>query len=164
MSTTALVSVEEYLRMTAKPYREYRNGVLYPKARPTKLHSLIQKALILLLERQGAQAFPELTVRLTPEKYFVPDLAVSDDFTGDYPTEPVRLCCEILSPGDRIGTAFAKCDEYHAWGVRFCWIIDPEKRSAWEYHSGLEPVHATDTLHAGEIVISLADLFASLPS
>ena len=162
MSTPTLVPVETYLRQTGKPYSEYRDGVLYTKARPTKLHSIIQRVLMTLLENQGIAAFPELTMRLSPTKYLIPDVAVADDFPGPYPTEAVRLCCEILSPEDRLGATFAKCEEYHAWGVPFCWVIDPVKRAAWEYHSGGEPLRATDTLQAGGITINLEELFSPL--
>jgi len=58
----------------------------------------------------------------------------------------------------------AKCEEYQAWGVPFCWVIDPVKRTAWEYHSGGEPVRAIVALRAGEIVVSVEELFAELPS
>jgi len=34
----------------------------------------------------------------------------------------------------------AKCEKYHAWGVPFCWLIDPRKQTAREYHAGSEPV------------------------
>ena len=162
MSTLTLVPVEEYLRLSEKPNREYRDGVLYPKAMPTKLHSIIQRVLITLLQNQGATPYPELTLRISATKYLVPDVAVADDFPGHYPTEPVRLCCEILSPEDRLGTMLAKCEEYHAWGVPFCWVIDPVKRVAWEYHAGGEPVRAAAALRAGAIIISLAELFSAL--
>ena len=162
MSAAALVSVEDYLRMSEKPNREYREGTIYPKAMPTRLHSIIQLALCKLLGQQGWEALPELTVRLTPSKYLVPDVTVIQDVEDVYPTKPVPLCCEILSPEDRLGTMLAKCEEYHAWGVPFCWVIDPVKRSAWEYHSGAEPVRAVDTLRAGEIVIRLDELFSAL--
>ena len=49
MSATATVSVEDYLRRTEKPYCEYIDGVLYPKAMSTTLHALIQKILMALL-------------------------------------------------------------------------------------------------------------------
>lgn len=162
MSTTALIPVEEYLRMTEKPYREYREGVLYPKEMPTKLHSIIQRALIAFLEKQGVQPFPELTVRISPTKYLIPDVAVADDFPGPYPTEPVLLCCEILSPEDRLGATFAKCEEYHAWGVPYCWVIDPEKRTAWEYPANGEPTRVPNALRAGDIQVGIAELFAAL--
>ena len=49
MSTTALGPVAEYLSSSEKPNREYRDGILYPKAMPTKLHALVQFALLMLL-------------------------------------------------------------------------------------------------------------------
>jgi Uma2 family endonuclease len=162
MSTTALLSVEEYLRLTEKPYCEYRDGAVSRKAMPTKFHSIIQRALLMLLQSQGAQAFPELTLRISPTKYLVPDVAVAGDFQGPYPTEPVLLCCEVLSAEDRLGAMLSKCEEYHAWGVPFCWVIDPVKRTAWEYHSGAEPMRVSAELRAGELSVNLEELFSAL--
>jgi Uma2 family endonuclease len=156
--------IEEYLRLTEKPYCEYRDGVVSPKAMPTKLHSIMQRVLLTLLQNQGVDAFPELTVRISPTKFLVPNVSVAGDFPGPYPSEPVQLCCEILSPEDRLGTMLAKCEEYHAWGVPFCWVIDPVKRTAWEYHSAAEPVRVTAALCAGELSVSLEDLFSALGS
>lgn len=161
-TTTALMPVEAYLCLTEKPYREYRDGEVFPKAVPTKYHAIIQRVLMMLLQNQGVQAFPELTVRISPARYLVPDIAVASDFPGPYATEPVLLCCEILSPEDRLGAMLSKCEEYHAWGVPFCWVIDPVKRTAWEYHSGAEPVRATAALCAGELAVSLDELFSAL--
>lgn len=162
MSTATRVPVEEYLRLTDKPNREYRDGVIYPKAMPTKLHSILQRALTLLLQDQGVAVFPELTLRLSESKYLIPDVVVAEDFPGPYPAEPVRLCCEILSPEDRLGAMLSKCEEYHAWGVPFCWVIDPVKRAAWEYPAHGEPQRASGVLRAGEVAVSLAELFAAL--
>ena len=58
------------------------------------------------------------------------EICVADGFPGPYPTEPVLLCCEILSPEDRLGAMLAKSEEYHTWGVPFCWVIDPAKLTA----------------------------------
>jgi hypothetical protein len=57
---------------------------------------------------------------------------------------------------------FAKCREYHAWGVPFCRVIDPVERIAWEYHSGGEPVRVTRTIPAGDIAVNLDELFSAL--
>ena len=162
MSTTALMPVEEYLRLTEKPYREYRDGVVSQKAMGTKFHSIIQRVLVTLLQDRGVQAFPELTVRISSTKYLVPDVCVAGDFPGPYPTEPVLLCCEILSPEDRLGAMLGKFEEYHSWGVPFCWVIDPMKRTAWEYHSAAEPVRVTKSLRAGELSVGLEELFSAL--
>ena len=114
MSTTVLMPVEQYLRLTGKPYREYRDGLVSPKAMPTKFHAIIQYALLMLLRGQGVQPLPELTVRISPSKYLVPDVCVTGDFPGPYPTDPVRLCCEILVTKDRLESTLIKCEEYHA--------------------------------------------------
>jgi Uma2 family endonuclease len=166
----ALVPVEEYLRLTGDPNAEYRDGEVSRKTMPTKLHALIQKILVRMLEAQnpsdqGLDVYPELTVRLSPTKFLVPDVTVTGDFPGPYPTEPVLLCCEIITPEDRIGAMLAKCEEYHAWGVPHCWVIDPVKRTTWQYDRATEPVPlpATGTLRASTFTVALSDLFSSLP-
>jgi Uma2 family endonuclease len=162
MGSTTLVPVEEYLRYSEKPNCEYREGVLYPKPMPTTFHGLLEFMLVVMLRKLGLQAAPEVTVRLSPTKYLVPDVIAAPVLRGPYPIEPVLLCCEILSPEDRLGTMLAKCEEYHAWGVPFCWVIDPVKRTAWEYHSAAEPVRVTSTLRANEFSVSLEELFSAL--
>jgi Uma2 family endonuclease len=162
MSTTALMPVEEYLRLSGKPTCEYRDGVLFPKPMPTKFHGALEVMLVLMLRKLGLEAYPEVSVRLSPTRYLVPDVIAAPAIQSPYPTEPVLICCEILSPDDRLGAMLAKCEEYHAWGVPFCWVIDPVKRTAWEYHAGAEPVRVSVVLGAGEYSVSLEELFSAL--
>ncbi|MSV32108.1 MAG: Uma2 family endonuclease [Bryobacterales bacterium] len=162
MSSTVLMPVEEYLHLSEKPTCEYREGVLYPKAMATTFHGLLQFMLMMMLHRLGLQTASEVTVRLSPTKYLVPDVVAAPVLQNPYPTEPVLLCCEILSPEDRLGTMLAKCEEYHAWGVPYCWVIDPVKRTAWEYHAGAEPVRASGALRAGEYAAGLDELFSAI--
>jgi Uma2 family endonuclease len=165
MSSTALVSIEEYLRRTEKPNCEYVDGVLHPKAMPTTLHAILQYALLMLLRRQGALALPELTVRVSGTTFLVPDVAVVRDIQVPYPMDPALLCVEILSPDDRVGMMLAKCEQYHAWGVPYCWVIDPEKQTAWEYAKDGEPerLDRSGVLRAGAWTVRLDELFAELP-
>ena len=72
------------------------------------------------------------------------------------------LCIEILSSDQGLGEMLAKCEKYHAWGVPYCWVIDPDKRTAWEYQAGGEPFKAPSVLHAGELSVQLTDLFSGL--
>ena len=53
----------------------------------------------------------------------------------------------------------AKCEEYHAWGVPYCWVINAEKRTGWEYHVGGEPtkIDRAGVLRAAELAVPLAD-------
>jgi Uma2 family endonuclease len=71
---------------------------------------------------------------------------------------------EILSPGDRFADTVAKCEEYHAWGVRYCWIVDPDHRQSWEYHAQTrpKPIGEAGKIEAGLIVLSIAELFEVL--
>jgi Uma2 family endonuclease len=162
MSSTTLVPVEEYLRYSEKPNCEYRDGVLYPKPMPTTSHGLLEFMLVAALRKLNLQAAPEVTVRLSPTRYLVPDVIAAPILRSPYPVEPVLLCCEILSPEDRLGTMLAKCEEYHIWGVPFCWVIDPVKRTAWEYHAAAEPVRVTSMLRAGDRAVSMEELFSVL--
>ena len=165
MSATAIVSVEDYLRRTEKPYCEYVDGALCPKAMPTKLHALIEKILMRLLDRQGVESLAEVRVRLSPTKYLIPYVIAAPEVQSPYPTDPVLLCVEIMSPEDRVGAMLAKCEEYHAWGVPFCWVIDPEKQTGWHYHAGSEPerVDRKGTLIAGQLSVPLEELFSEQP-
>src|ERR1035438_2219310 len=165
MSTAALVSVEEYLHRPLgeeKPYREYIDGVLHPKSMPTIPHALLQFILVTLLRKQGVAALSEVTVRLSATKFLIPDVVAAPTLLGKYPTEPVLLCVEILSPDDRVGAMLAKCEHYHTWGVPFCWVIDPERQTAGEYPAGREPERAAPggVLQAGELSVRVEELFA----
>ena len=162
MSAVTLISVDEYLRRSEKPSCEYVDGVLQPKPMPTRHHALIQFLLVTLLRRQGVEALSEVTVRLSGTKFLIPDVIAASVIQSPYPTEPVLLCVEILSPTDRLGATFAKCEQYHEWGVPFCWVVDPEKETAWQYHAGGEPqrLERGSRLVAGELSISLDELFS----
>jgi Uma2 family endonuclease len=164
MSATATVSVEDYLRRTEKPYCEYVDGVLHPKSLATTKHARVQAMLQVLLDKQGVEALGEVHVRLSPTQYLIPDVIAAPTIQGPYPTEPVLLCVEILSPEDRVGAMLAKCEQYHAWGVPYCWVIDPEKQTAWQYHSGSDPekVDRAGTLKAGELSVSMNELFSHI--
>ena len=158
------VSVEEYLRTSYEPNAEYIDGVVRPKAMGTSRHGMIQVQLSLLLRRLGLKVAVELTVKIGPTRFLVPDVAADTSLAEPYPDHPVLLCVEVLSPEDRTGSVLAKCEEYHAWGVPYCWVIDPWQNTAWEYHKDGRPEerHAGDMLAAGEIEIAISDVFAGM--
>jgi Uma2 family endonuclease len=163
-----IVPVEEYLSTTYRPNCEYINGVLRPKPMPTRKHGLMQSWLAELIRRgfPEFEAASEVTVRIQPNRYLVPDLLVQrrDRIQDPYPIDPVHLCVEILSPDDRMSEVFAKCEEYHAWGVPDTWIVDPEALRGWVYRNGERPHEVADTgsLTAEDIAVSVAELFSVL--
>ncbi len=165
--TPPLVSVEEYLRTSYKPACEYRDGVLHPKPMPTWKHGVIQGQLWSLI-RSAAKGFTvssEASVRINPQTYLIPDLAVQrrTEFEGPYPTKPIHLCVEIMSPEDRLVKVLEKCNEYLEWGVPTTWIIDPENRRAWQFEAWPpEEIKSGGQLKAGEIAIPVDDIFKIL--
>ncbi len=160
-----LVSVDEYLATDYKPSCEYEDGVLYPKPMATFDHADILAEIMFYIRTHYPQrkALQELTVRVRENKYLVPDLAVlsQDQIQKPYPTEPVPLCVEVLSPGQGLGEILSKCEQYHRWGVPTAWVIDPVSRRAWVYHRGSLPneVPADGNLEAEGISIPLAAAF-----
>ncbi len=134
---------------------------------PTLRHSKLQWRIAELVNAQGSKflALPELTLKIRADRFLVPDIAVglAAKLEGPYPTEPVHLCVEIMSPEDRFAPVVAKCDEYLAWGVPTTWIVDPERLRAWRYESWPPvEVSAGEVLRAGEIAVPLDDIFRIL--
>ena len=159
MATTAHVSIEEYFAYSGKPNCEYLDGVLRPKAMGTYEHGRVQIRIGQLLQELGYKAAAEWTVRISPTKFLVPDVAADTHVGSPYPDRPVLLCVEILSPEDRASETFKKCELYHAWGVPYCWVIDPVDEIGWEYHRGGSVEQCTGALNAGTIQIPLSAVF-----
>jgi Uma2 family endonuclease len=172
ITSTSLVPIEEYIARFVeggeKPIYEYMDGVLLPKSMGTKKHSQVQANITKLIGNRYDETLnplPELTARIRDTQFYVPDLAIEDlanPIRGRYPgpEDPVLLCVEIVSPPDRVGKLFGKCEEYHKWGVPYCWVIDPERRIAWEYfRDDFEPRKIEENLTAGPISLSIDDVF-----
>lgn len=106
----------------------------------------------------------EVHAHLRPTEFRLPDILVDlpENVTSSYAERPAYLCIEILSPDDRLGAMFQKGERYHDWGVPHCWIIDPQKRKAWTYPRNGEPAEAAGEISAGEIVLSIAEIFSRL--
>lgn len=165
MSGAPLISVEEYLANPTVPESEYIDGVLRPRSMPTSLHGIISYLFIVMLRGQGVRALAEVSIRPSKTRFLIPDLVADrQKIETPYPVKPVSLCIEILSPDDRRNAMLAKCEEFHAWGAPYCWVIDPVRQIAWEYHANSGPVtiNRSDTLRAGEISISMEDLFTAV--
>jgi Uma2 family endonuclease len=139
MSTAVTVSLEEYLRTSYHPDREYLDGELLERNVGEWDHSRLQMLLSNYLcnreKHWGILVVPEQRVQVTARRFRVPDITVvkgSRPATGIV-TEPPFLCVEILSPEDRMTQMQDRIDDYLSFGVRFVWIIDPVTRRAFVY-------------------------------
>lgn len=169
MASTLFVPVEEYLQDIDNTHCEYVDGALINKPVPTWMHGVLQAWMSVLIMRRFPRYFAAVEVhsRLRETEFRLPDVAVQLREIANnerYAEQPPLLCVEILSPEDRLGATFAKCERYHDWGVPVCWIVDPEKRRAWSYERAGEPVQVDNELAAADIRLSFADLFSVLDS
>jgi Uma2 family endonuclease len=167
MATSTQIAVHEYLRGHYEPECELISGVLIPKPMGTLEHMNAERRLEGLLEvfeqRGLGRTVRELSCR-NGDDVRVPDLvfyASDARFQDGLLLDPPLLAVEILSPSQRPSELFAKCEVYHSWGVPYCWVIDPLKKTAWEYSRDKTVESKDKTLTAGEITISLAALFTA---
>jgi Uma2 family endonuclease len=171
MATSALVSLEEYLRSDWSPDREYVDGEIQERNLGEYDHASLQDALLGIFRDQRAtwhvKARPELRVQVAPQRFRVPDVTV---LRADHPAEqivvtPPVLCIEVLSPEDRFGRMDQKITDYLQMGVRSVWVIDPLAKSGYDCHGGhLSMWQVASRLHVPEtaIEVDVAQLFASL--
>jgi Uma2 family endonuclease len=116
-----------------KPAYEYWFGEAIQKSMPTGLHGTFQAILVYLFLRAGWKCASEVRLKLSRFAEPVPDLiANSGPIDSRYPTEPVALAIEILSPSDSLAAVVRKCAHYLDWRIGCAWIIDPERRIAYQ--------------------------------
>lgn len=168
MASRTAVSLPEYLATTYEPDCEYIDGEVLERNMGELDHGGLQALLVgWLLNRRkqlGIHVFSETRTQVAPERYRVPDIAVTINRpAGRVLQEPPFLCIEILSPEDRASRVEEKIDDYLQFGVRFVWLIDPRKKSAWCYsRAGKRQAVTLLTTDTPRIELAVADLFEEL--
>ena len=140
------VSVNEYLRSSFSPDREYVDGQIVERNLGEKEHSLLQKYFTMLFgfheEAWGVVVYPELRTQGAQTRYRIPDVLVvrsGVEFERILEVPPL-IAIEILSPGDKWSEVQEKIDEYVAFGTENVWIFDPMRRRVWTADAnGLHP-------------------------
>ena len=148
---------------------ECRQGKLTEKPLDGFKHHDWQFALTTVLHRlikgSGYKATQEWSVAHESE-WLVPDITVAfPDYSVDhrrYLIGPAYLCVEIVSEVQRLSTLFNKCEDYHNWGTKFCWVIDPDEPAFFEYHAGSAIVPVKQELTTDQFRVSITDLLAEV--
>jgi Uma2 family endonuclease len=169
MPPSTIVPVEEYLRTSYRPDREYVDGALVERHVGERRHSRLQLLIgvVLAAREQGRfHTYTEQRLRVSPEpKYRVPDLCV---MALPYESEPVfthppHLVIEILSPDDEPADLLEKIADYLKFGVRRVWIPDPYRHRLQE--AGRDGLHdRPDLMVESELAgrLYFGELFAKL--
>ena len=129
VATKTQIRAEDYLRMTFEHDAEFVHGEIVERSTPIEIHSRIQRDLVILFgglrRSHGLHVYAELRMKVAPDVYRIPDVAVFVGRPPQVPETPPLVAIEILSPDDRYLDLMQKLEEYRQWGVRHIWVIDP---------------------------------------
>jgi Uma2 family endonuclease len=151
------VTVEQFERQYehCKPYFEYWFGEPVQKSIPTWLHSLLQKIIMRLLDDAGYVSGAEVKLKISDEFQPLPDVTavLPGEVELPYPTRPVEVVVEILSPDDQYSQVERKCRYYTQLAIKHIYVVDPLKRQVWTWggEDGLVITEALTTIPASAI-------------
>jgi Uma2 family endonuclease len=167
-TTTAPVSVEEYLNTSYEPDVEYIDGQLEERNVGEIEHSDLIAGIMEHLQRHAKEwqirVRPDVRVQVSPTRYRVPDIVISRRSSQDkrIVREAPLVVIEVLSPEDRISRYHQRIGDYRAMRVQAIWVVDPEDRCGWDCSTGnwIE----TTSFHSGPVSLDLAAVFKELES
>jgi Uma2 family endonuclease len=170
MSTTALITADEFARMSFDGPVELVDGEIVEMTRPGGVHGVTCANCAFILEtwvREAARANRWMCVindtgvvtKRDPDTVRGPDVFIirRDRLpggtipAGNFPVAP-ELCVEVKSPHDRWSEIVQKAGEYFGVGVQELWVIDPLARRVHIYFADTEP----DVLETGATLRSKA--------
>lgn len=168
MGAATQVSVEEYLRTSYDPDRDYIEGVVEERNLGEQEHSLLQSLITHWFWLRGRELelrpLTEQRLKVAERRYRVPDICVVRGPRPDQRilSEPPYICIEILSAEDRLSRMQARADDYIAMGVPNIWIIDPEDKRTWTADAGGIHDAKDRVLRTGDglLAMPLADVYA----
>ncbi len=169
-STPVHIPREEYLNTTYRPDRDWIDGETREHTMGEQPHASVQGFFTRVLGNLAAdwniRAFPEQRVQTSAANYRIPDVCVVRRATPMEPivVTPPLLCIEILSRDDRMSDIQERVEDYLAMGVQAVWVVDPQRRRAYETlpNGAMHPVPRELTVAGTEIRIPVPDVFAEL--
>ncbi len=167
MSTTSLVSVEEYLATSYRPDCDYIDGELRERNLGEIEHALLQTAIAAFFwaNKKEWNAVPavEQRVQVAASRFRIPDVTI---LRADQPREPIitvppLILIEVLSKDDTLRSMRERVDDYLNFGVQHVWILDPAMRRAYVCsRTGFqEPENAVLVVPGTPIRLVLSELF-----
>jgi len=149
-----------------KPYYELLDGAAVQKALPTRLHSILQFVLSIILKELGFKSRPELTLAIDETWEPTPDVCgLLGPEEDPYPTRAIAVAIEVLSPDDRFTRVVQKCRKYAEWGIPDILVYDPVDREVWYWDpvsGGLLESRDTYQFHSRPVQIFHDEIFRRL--
>ncbi|WP_250003056.1 Uma2 family endonuclease [Actinoplanes sp. M2I2] len=162
---------DDYLALgVTSPRVELLDGCLLVTANPTNKHQRLARHLANTLDKDADPAIVQVdeavNVRLGPDRFFIPDVAVYSADVGEVvfvDAEAVVLICEILSPSNPTTDKVLKMHVYAEAGIPWYLMVDPRgptlrlyelAGAAYQEHSTAGP---GEVLHLTEPVTTRLD-------
>ncbi len=152
------ITLDEFHILEAQsegPHLEYWYGYAIPKPIPTWLHSALQRILADLFEAAGYNAAIELELRIVSDWEPKPDVAAALLLEEPYPTRPIEIVAEVLSPEDETRRIHVKCRQYSRIGIGQVFVLDPLKRTAAIWNASKDDLEDIDRMELGNGTVLL---------
>jgi Uma2 family endonuclease len=170
MATSTVVPVNEYLRKSYRPDREYVDVKIRERNLGERDHADLQSLFVFLLCLPENAAFvtarSELRVQVNPTRFRVPDVCVlrKNAPREQIVVQPPLLCIEILSPEDTMLRTRERVLDFLDMGVPEVWIVDPALRSVTVCAGATSVEHTAGELTVPEtsVTLTIADIFKVL--
>ena len=137
MSSTTLISVQEYVASSYRPDCDYIDGEVRQRNLGEIEHSLLQGLIFTWFWSKqpewGALPLVEQRVQVATTRFRVPDVTI---LKATQPREPIitvppLIVIEILSKDDSLRSMQERVDDYIHFGIEHIWILDPALRRAY---------------------------------
>jgi Uma2 family endonuclease len=167
MSSTTLVSVQDYLATSYRPDRDFLDGELQERNLGELEHSRLQSAILVWFwtHREEWNILPlvEQRVQVARTRFRIPDVTVlrPDQAREPIITVPPLILIEVLSKDDTLRSMRERVDDYLNFGVRHVWILDPGSKRAYVCTPTAfqEPEHGVLVVPDTPIRLVLRELF-----
>ena len=167
MSSTTLVSLQEYLATSYRPDCDFVDGELQERNLGEFEHSLLQTAIAgcFWTKQKEWNVLPlvEQRLQVAATRFRVPDVMVlsAEQPRGPIITVPPLVLIEVLSKDDTLRSMRERVDDYLSFGVQHVWILDPATRRAYvcSQTAFQEPAHGELLVPNTPIRLVLSELF-----
>lgn len=138
----ATLTIEEYLSHLWRPDCDFVDGRSEERNVGILNQQIVITAIMVAMRNKHdewkAQVLPSLRLRVSPTRVRVAGFClISDDAPDEQiPTHPPILVIEVLDEEDRYCAMMEKLDDYERFGVKYIWLVDPERRIAYRYRDG----------------------------